>query len=311
MDLWQTLVEDGRGRGPAGSTQPRQLAASRVGRLAAGLFEKSVSVWDINTCERLSEFDTVLDFGGRRLALAGGGSVCIAASYHDAGIAGYDVASGDVIWHRKDVRHPQFLTLSPDENRVYVGVERGTSVALDVATGADVEHLRGVRRVWESSFEPLRLLDKPRPELKDTETGRVCDFGRDTFAILDAAFGPGVLCVAENGGPIRLRESASGWERWRLKPAAGIHVLRVGYSTTHQVLWSIEWPFVHGGPKSLVCFNLDGRRLVEYNLGEPLEVESCLAGDAVITSEGKLIDISTGHTIRRLRFSDHPDHSEE
>ena len=37
--------------------------------VAAALFEKTVQIWSWKTGQQLGEFQTMLDFGGRRLAL--------------------------------------------------------------------------------------------------------------------------------------------------------------------------------------------------------------------------------------------------
>ena len=90
----------------------RHIATSQDGSVfLTAEFEKKVYSWNINTYENISEFNTVLDFGGKRLAITEDGTRCVAASYSRRGISMYDVLTGSVIWHRKDINRVQFVTL--------------------------------------------------------------------------------------------------------------------------------------------------------------------------------------------------------
>jgi hypothetical protein len=46
-------------------------------------------------------FETVLDFGGKGLALTPDGSACIAGAYRAQGIACYAAADGRMLWQRR------------------------------------------------------------------------------------------------------------------------------------------------------------------------------------------------------------------
>ena len=67
-------------------------------------FEKKVYCWNINNYELISEFDTVLDFGGERIAVNGDGTQCVVASYSGRGISMHDISTGSVVWSRKDIK---------------------------------------------------------------------------------------------------------------------------------------------------------------------------------------------------------------
>jgi hypothetical protein len=59
----------------------RHLAASYSGNvLAAGEFEKRIHIFDVVTRTKVCEFDSRLDFGGRRLAVSDDGRYCAAGA---------------------------------------------------------------------------------------------------------------------------------------------------------------------------------------------------------------------------------------
>jgi len=77
----------------------RQLATSFSGSvIAAGEFERTVHIWDLDTKKHLATFVTILDFGGVRLAITGDDTCCFAAAYHREGVAAYSASAGNEIW---------------------------------------------------------------------------------------------------------------------------------------------------------------------------------------------------------------------
>ena len=60
----------------------RHIAPARDGNLVAvGLFERTVSIWNLATGKRISEFETVLGSSPYRLALSREESACLAAAW--------------------------------------------------------------------------------------------------------------------------------------------------------------------------------------------------------------------------------------
>ena len=93
--------------------QVRHIAIARARPVAAlAAFESQVAIWDLQTLRRTIEFETVLDFGGRRLALSSDGSCCIAGAYNRDGVAAYDTNTGRVLWSRRDLKKVQYVSFS-------------------------------------------------------------------------------------------------------------------------------------------------------------------------------------------------------
>jgi WD40 repeat protein len=187
---------------PLKDVRIRQIAISPNGRRAAlGAFDTAVEIWDLTRPKRISCFDTVLDFGGSRLALSRDGSVVVTADYERRGIAGYDAESGKLIWQRQDLKKVQQLTPSLHTNRIYAGFETGSGCALDGGTGETIfRTLRGVRRFIESPHGPLMFLDQTRPAVIVADDSRpLFTIKRLTFALLAIAFSPDQIAVSEAG----------------------------------------------------------------------------------------------------------------
>lgn len=281
----------------------RHIAPSHRAIIAAALFETTVQIWDLEWCMKLAEFDTVLDYGGKRLVVDNEGKYCVAAAYQVYGIACYDVKDGRLCWQHKNLKNAQVLTVSRNGNYVFCGFDDKPCVALDVRNGAEVAQFRGVRAVYESLYQPIRLLDKLKPEITGDDGTRIFKFNRSTFALLAVSFSPDSFCISEAGGYVRCFDLNLRVERWRYIPAQGNHVLKLQYSDRTDFYYGVEWPYQYGGDKKLIRLNpWSGETDVVCNLGQPSETEFCQTGYYLLTSMGDLIDPMTGETVKIMPF---------
>jgi WD40 repeat protein len=107
------------------STSVRHLSSTFDGsQIAAADYDGTVSVWDLVSRKRISEFDTPLDFGRRRLAIHPRRDVCAIASYLYHGVACYNAATAEIVWARDKLKQPQFICYSANGERLYCGGER-------------------------------------------------------------------------------------------------------------------------------------------------------------------------------------------
>ena len=283
----------------------RHLATSFGGTKAvAAAFAGTVSVWDVQSGEHVSTFETVLDFGGRRLAINERGNLCAAAAYSRLGLACYETGIGSLVWSRADLKQLQRLSVSADGSRLYCGSEITACAVLDFETGQSLDLWRGVRRVVESRYESVVLLDQARPVMRRVDTGASIPVPRTTFAFLDAAFGPELLCVSESGGPVRGLETQSGREVWRCVQPPGRHVLRLTYIGSERAFGAVEYSYTQPGcPRVLVLLDAaTGARLDVADLGSLAEAEFCTEGQGLLTSNGQVLSTRTGNVIRILTF---------
>ena len=139
-------------------TDIRHIAAPYDGELVVtGRFERRVDVWSLRTGRSLVGFDTVLDFGGQRLALSSQTGICLAAAHRAQGVAAYGLADGRLIWRRADLEGIQQITVSPDGRTAYCCFDDRPCEVIAVAQGRTVRTLHGVRRLWVDPFLSDRL----------------------------------------------------------------------------------------------------------------------------------------------------------
>ena len=281
----------------------RHLASSWSGSvIAAAEFEGTVHVWDVAAERHLATFLTIMDFGGTRLAATPDGRNCIAAGYHVEGIAGYAASDGTEVWRRKDLKKTQTLRVSLDGRRVYACFDNRSCQVLNRETGKTIKTWAGVRDVWESPYQPVMLLEKRTLVLQSPEERKVASIPRESFAVLCVAFGPGLVCVSESGGPLRCLDTQNGEELWRFQEK-GHHFLGLAFADQAQAFVGVCWPYERGGSFRLLRFEpQSGAASVVIELGQAGEFEFCLRGTRLLSSDGSIMDSVTGRREGHLAF---------
>ena len=265
--------------------------AAKSARVVVGESKVSVAVWDFDPPARVSSFDTILDFGGDRLAVSDDGQVVLAAAYRRFGLAAYEATDGKPLWQRRDIKRPQRLSVSHARAAVYVGTDASACQVVSLSTGVTIDRLRGVRNVVESPAEPIAFVDRNQPAVVAMSDFRVITpVPRTTFGFLAAAFGEGMFAVAEAGGPVRcflLEESRLAWS---FSPPAGVHCLDLAFHPVLQQFVGVLWPYEHGGDKQLVVFDSHGDPSRGMSIGCPAETCFCMGGSTLLTSTGLFVD---------------------
>lgn len=277
-------------------TAVRHLAGGIDGsRIAAAAFEHHVSVWDVRTREHVSTVRTILDFGGDRLAMHPSGKSVAAAAYNRHGLAAYDAETGAPAWTRPDVRQLQRIGFSPDGRHLFAGSDARPCLVLDARTGETVDSLRGVRAVYASPLDALRLLDGKHPEVRTIEGERRFTIPRESFGTLAVAFSPAAVCISEAAGPVRCLDLASGGEVWRYVPPSGRHVVAMAHRPADGRFAAFEWAYSGGGGASLVVLDgEDGAEISRGPAGSSNVATFALAGEILVTVDGTLIRTRDG-----------------
>jgi hypothetical protein len=281
--------------------------ASTIG--GATLGAKPLQIWNWNTGELLSEFETVFD-GCKRLAISPDGLTCVAANWRkgkNAGVACYDILSGITIWHRTDIRQVQHLRYSARGSWIWCEIDSRPAHCLDAKTGLTVTVWKGIREVVQDTNSGYTL------------AGRRGDFvimGKKHVSVLrtpydarypwlfsnlwDAAFSSDAACLSEGRGPVRCLDCESGRERWRYIPPDGHSVIETSYQGGDHF---------HG-----ILFDGYSTRLIRLSLNEGTCTEmyhsgtgargfgfSIGAGSLVIWT-GEVVSLKTGEVVRSLAF---------
>lgn len=291
----------------------REISASSASaRIAAALFERTVQIWDLKSGQKVSEFDTVFSFGGRRLALDPSGELCFAAGWapgKNGGVACYEASSGKLLWHRADLAQTQYLTFSNADATLWWVPETGSTFRLNALNGDAVEQIKGIKSIYDSSYGDVRLMEKRTHDYVVTAK-KDFTIARLSFALLDAAIGPDSICICESGGLARCLDLTSGSERWTSDPGKGLHLLRLWYRSEENAFYGVRWEYENG--ESRIFVRLEGRT---GELREVCDLSSSWAEivspvlDCLVTSAGSVIGLPDGRLLNCLTFPecDYPD----
>ena len=183
--------------------------------VAAAAFEKTVSIWNLETAERLIEFDTIFLTGGNRLLLSWDGSFCFAADFSRRGVACYDTRNGETVWQRRDIRRMQRISLAGDRRAIYCERENRPTLKLDADSGATLDTLGPVTEIYASPYAPVLFQQQGARLVLVTEQARptaYIPFEGNEPSVLCAAYSLAEICLSEAGGPVRLFSLESGNE---------------------------------------------------------------------------------------------------
>jgi hypothetical protein len=282
----------------------RHLATSRSGSIfAAAKFKSVVSIWDLKDQKKISEFPTVLDFGGSRLAIDETGERCVAGAYSVNGIWCYNTREGSVVWNRKDLKKVQGIWMLPSQSEIACAFADEPLQVLRLSDGKTLQTLRSCHWLQISPFEPVQFAEKAKPELQTLDGSRIAQFERESFAILSVAFGHGVVAISEAAGPTRCFETAQGRQLWCYRAPKGNHFVELGYNSETRHFLGIEWAYERGGPKTLVVFDVESGKVVnKLHIGSSIIEEFCTSGTRLLSSSGWLIETSTGKLAGHFDF---------
>jgi hypothetical protein len=259
---------------------------------ATGRHENIVDVWSFSERKKLSDFNTILDFGGFRLAIAVSSSTIISTGSWTKGIATYTIANGSMLWARSDLKRIQQVCDLSDDKLPLIGVsiDSGPYHILRADTGEDHSKLAGIEIIYASLFEPLYLLvDNARQvHLSALRIPSIWKKAINSFAILHAAFSPKEVVFSEARGPVSCFDFY-GTKMWEFQPQENHHILRLVWDMALHRWLGIDWNFKYGGPKSLIEIDIAGSARPLMNIGNCQQAEFSPDGNYLIISTGKVI----------------------
>lgn len=282
----------------------RHLAACDESSLiAAAFFESRVQIWRWETGRQLGEFETILDFGGRRLVLAAGGSVCVTGSWNH-GLAGYSVPDGACLWKRPDLRQIQLLTLSPSGEQVNCGFETGPLAVIDSKTGATLKTVRNAVRVFSGRFGCDLIENRKKYHVIGENAFEIPAL---SFGLLDAALSPESVCISEPKTGIHCVDLASAEQLWRHASLGSNHL---AFCTADYNFYCVALKNSppHDGSLVRLAPSLMDCDQVAF-IGPCWEAAFSQSGTVLVTMRGDVYQTSTGHLLNQLDFPqrDYPD----
>lgn len=264
--------------------------------VAAALFEKTVQIWSWETAQQIGEINTILSFGGKRLLLTPDGNVCIAGSW-TRGIAAYSIPDGRVIWHRKDIRQVQQISLSSSARQIYCGVEANLVHVLDTENGKSIGKLTGARSVVASPFEGRELIEKRDSYLVRGEG----DLQIYASSVLHtAAFSPERVCLSELNKGSRCIDLTTGKLVWHRETFQFLHAV---FNAKDGRFYLVTTVYADPGERALVRLAADfGEPTVVVGLDGSWEEAFTPSGEFLASATGDVFETASGALRTHLDF---------
>ncbi|MCA9310936.1 MAG: WD40 repeat domain-containing protein [Phycisphaerales bacterium] len=282
----------------------RHIATTWDGdRVAAAQFEERVAVWNLRQRQQVSEFDTILGFGGRRLCITRDGRFVVAATYHTQGVACYDANDGTLCWQRRGLKTAQHVSIDDSSGTVLVSFEMRSALALDLATGSELSTARDVRKSFVSPHTQARALAGKSGTVRiftapDPWSVRV------RHPVLTIAFSPTAVAISEMGGPVSCYALETGQEQWRQTWLPNEHAIRIGYVAAANAFACVASRFDRG-TQDLVLIGVESGAIAQRHQGlSSPEFGFACRGSRVLLWDGSLIDTTSGVLVSKLPFPD-------
>jgi hypothetical protein len=278
--------------GLASSWDGKRVARSRLG-------DAPVQVWDLDSQEMITEFPTVLDAGGSRLAISRDGSRVAAAAYARKGLAMYDAATGACRWRRADIKKIQEVGIGPTGTEVWCIGDAGPARILDAETGTDLRKIPKVQWMCQSPLDHRAVVfDGQKYTLVD---GAAISLGSAVDSSpLGGAFGDAHVCLSEVAGPLRCFTLEGGNELHVVMPTEGWHWTQIGFVAEAGEFAVIRYPYEHGGQVALQLFIATSGRFLDVGELPSPKYTFCCRGSLLLGSHGDLRHTRDGSLVHHF-----------
>jgi hypothetical protein len=273
--------------------------------------EKRVEVWSVQASTLLSAFDTVLDFGGDRLALCTppDRAVVVAGAWERQGVCGYDATTGERLWQRKDLKRVGPIAPAGDGSSVAACFQDRSMHVLAAGAGTTVAQVRGARAFWQSRHAQVGLA---------ATLGHVALLGTEDwsvrwrapiagFASNVAAFSPDSVLVSDitdldvDDEPTSVRcFDLSGLPRWRYVAPRDCGFRALAWDEASGQWLAVQHDVTNSTPDTLLRWTAAGELKSSLPLGLVGQYAFLPSGQTLLTGEGRLLDTRTGEAIGRL-----------
>ena len=276
----------------------------------AAEFKHRVRLWSFEQRSLVAELDTVLDFGGHRLALCRSGDdpVVVAGAWERHGICAY-APDGSQAWQRKDLRRPQQLSPAQRGQYVVACFDEKPMHVLAAGSGETVAKVRAIRHFHASRFGEVGLgADFGHALLLDTAEWSIAwKVPVEGFALLSAAAAPGAFAVADvadvfderGGGPPSSVSALNldGEVLWRWEAPRATNCPALAWDAD-----AAEWVGVlnqveNRRPDTLVRWSPDGELLAEHPLALHDEYKFLPSGRHLVTDDGVVRETKEGSVV--------------
>ncbi|MFD0680351.1 MULTISPECIES: hypothetical protein [unclassified Paenibacillus] len=253
-------------------------------------FEKTVSVWSMIKMEKLATFDTVMDFGGSRLAvIPTENPLVVAGAYERYGVCGYNAITGGLLWQRKDLKKVQIIRWMPISSKgvlVGAGFDTKPYLILNALTGETEQSLRGVREVYlhengefaiQTTDSEVRLCNLPDWKVAWKKKGRLNRAAFNDEQVL-LTWADGTRCFNLNGQELWNVENNFMEITWHKKLGHWLGIQHFGNRN-------------EGKGMEIVQLDTNGDVVFKTNIGLTSSWGFFADGGHLVTSSGEVLSI--------------------
>ena len=275
-------------------------------------FESRVSMWSLTDRTLLAAFDTILDFGGRRLALCGTDWPIVVACAWQGGVRGYE-GDGTQLWQRPEVRQPQRITPLAGGALVAVCAEDGPMQVLDASSGQTVGRVRRLEGFYPSPFADVGI---------GSAVGHavlvLTDDWREGWKIpirakmLSGAACPGAFTIADNAGSNIGEQSSvscldlAGDILWEWFAPPDVNCNRLAWDTERSEWVGLLHPIHKPQPQTLMRWSAVGNVLMHEPIGRFHAYAFLPRGKYLVTNDGAVRDTRTTEIVWSLPTASDP-----
>ena len=254
-------------------------------------FDNYVYAWDICSFTSISKFETVLEYGGDRLAISDSGRFCVAAAYNSEGICMYEIATGSIIWCRKDINNIQMVKYGVDGDVLFIGADEKYLTILDSTTGKVIDKIDRVTNIYQNRYGQDDCFLKGKTKI-EFGTKKIVS---PTFAFLDVAPTDSGIATSAVGSVLRFT-NYYGEKIWEVKPGEGKHFTQLYYTQAYGILYAILYAYKDHSGAIYAVWGIDtknGLVVFKYDLPENAVAFGFAAcGKKLICSSGEIYTLS-------------------
>jgi len=278
---------------------------ARVWNRSRDPFQGQLSIFDLRSRRRLSDFPVVYRSGRGRFALSNDMLRCFIGCYETHGLAAYSAQDGSVLWRRKDLQALQRVASFPFSDVVFCRCQDSEAFLLSASTGRTLDIQHGIKHVYSSPFGKTAIVSARTLELHEPFGTLREKILRMTYAELDCAFSETEAVITEAGGLLRCFDLASGELVWSHTPQPGTHFVHLSFCYSLNCFVGIRWDLEDSRAISRVLHfdRQSGAVLRDVPLNTDALYRFCLGGKHLFTQYLRVMDVATGEVIQQ--FQDH------
>jgi len=272
--------------------------------------ERIVHAWHLESRKRIWTMETTFDTSA---AVNDDASELYVTSRAYYGIAAYRCCDCQELWRRRDLGD-RSVKSSKNPKILYV-FNQSSCEPLNCRTGKSKKLLRGVRKLWESPYQSLRLFGKENGYLvvRDEDQAVTARIPRLWSFTQDVCFTASTVLISESGQAVRSLDMGqtvrcldlqNGKQLWRHDSPPDSHHILLTFAPALEKFFGLQWNCARGGNYELFSFDPgSGRPAHVASIASGGDAVFCLDGTAIVTLEGRMISVEDGVEMDKLDFA--------